>query len=269
MARMSSIPPLQALTATDIVEQSASSPAAQAGLAGAFLTTLALPLLLYLAVQRAGAEELLGLSRLQLIADEHWLLPMSGLSTSLALLLPGLLVETVLYWLGRDRFGRRCYIALASFVLFLQLVDLDLQRSIGRHMFELLEVALQPQGHVAGGSLGNWVRMLLQWAVLALAATSGLSFACRQLGAALMMRLTPLLRRTLGVGAGCLLVALTLAPYLMLSAWRNFALQERAYGTLLVDLRPASQHDDTALTDPLLRELYPRLRESYRSAYPT
>ena len=238
--------------------------------AAGILSTVLLPPLLYVAVQRAGCEELLCVSRLQLILDEHWLLPVAVMSTTLGLLLPGLVLASALLLKGRACLSRRCYIAIASFVVFLVLVDLDLQRSIGRHMIEVLNVALQPQGHVAGGSLAGWARMLVQWAFLAVAGVSAVAVACRELGALLTARLTPLLQRTLSIASGLLLAFLAIGPQLMRDGWRSLGLFERTYGMLLVDLRiGGSERDDTVLTDPVLRNLYPRLRTTYRDAYPT
>lgn len=269
MDRTSWTPALAALTAAESAARSESRPAERWGIASALLTTLLLPPLFYLAVQHAGAEELLGLSRLQLMGDEPWLLPLSMVSTSLALLLPALAIAAVLHRLGRSRLGHRCYVGFASIALFLLLVDLDLQRSIGRHASEVLQVALQPRGHVAGGGLVGWSIMLLKWAVLAFAGTLAVDFGSRQLGAALKARLTPLLQRALNAAACFLLVLLVIGPHVMRDGWRNLGLLERAYGMLLVDLRPpGSQDDDTTLTDPALRELYPQLRKTYRAAFP-
>lgn len=236
---------------------------------GPMLTTLVLPPLLYLAVQRAGAEELLGLSRLQLTGDEPWLLPMAMISTSFALLLPALVVAAVLQWIGRSTLGHRCYVGLASVAMLLLLVDMDLQRSIGRHASEVMQVALQPRGHVAGGGFGAWSLMLLKWALLALVGTLTVAMGCRRLGAAITASLSPLLQRVLNAAMCCLIALLVIGPHAMRDGWRNVALLERVYGMLLVDLRlHGSQDDGAVLADPALRELYPRLSESYQAAFP-
>jgi hypothetical protein len=270
MDRMSSAPALPALAATaDSARQAATHRVW--GFGAALLATLALPFGLYLAMQRSGYEELLGLSRLHLAGEEPWLLPAVIISTSMSLLLPALLLSAGLQLWGRPKLAGRCYVALGSLALFSLLVDLDLQRSIGRHAAEVLHVALQPQGHVAAGhGLGGWAMTLAQWALLALAGSTAVAFVCRELGAALAARLTPLLQRTLGT-AGCLcLAALVIGPQLLRNGWRNLGLLERTYGTLLLDLRlGGSEPDDTQLPDPVLRSLYPRLRETYRTAFPT
>jgi len=273
MSRMSSAPPFAALPGTVTAPRTLSRVAGSSGwsASGALLATLLLPLGLYWGVQRSGVDELLGLSRLQLAGEEPWLLPAVVVSTSTVLLLPALLLATALQRYGRSTLSRRAYLALASLALFLLLLDLDLQRSVGRHITEILQVALQPHGHIAAGAgLGGWLRNLLQWGVLATAGTAVVTFVCQHLASSIQARLTPLLARTLG-GAGCFcLGVLAIGPQVMRDGWRNQTLLERTYGTLLLDLRLGSaEPDDTMLTDPVLRELYPRLRESYRKAFPT
>src|SRR5262245_30082255 len=105
----------------------------------------------YAGVQRSGFAELLGLGRLELRGEEAWLIPSTLLSTSLIALLPALFVAVVLQRCARPRASRIAFLALSSSALFLLLLDLDLLCSFGRHLSEVVRVAREPQGHVAGG----------------------------------------------------------------------------------------------------------------------
>lgn len=232
-------------------------------------STLGLALVAYLGVQRSGFAELLGLANIELRAEEPWLLPASILSTSLVLLAPALALGVTLALSGRPRASRRCFIALASLTLFVLFLDLDLLRSVGRHLSEVARVAMLPEGHVAGGDLGQWARMLAEWCCVALLASSAVAWLAARFARDVAAALSPLLRHVVGWSCGVLALALVAVPHLMHQAWRNTGLHERLYGALLLDLRVApAAADDAAQTDPVLRRLYPRLRHAYRSFFP-
>ncbi len=248
----------------------ASAPASHWGFPAALLATTTLTATLYLGVQRAGFEELLGLARMRFAGEESWLVPACILSTTLIVLLPGLCVAGGLSFLGFRRASRRSFVAFSSVALFLLLLDLDVLRSIGRHLSEIVQVALRPQGHVAGGELVGWAWMLAGWSVLAFVSTAGVTFVAERVVAAASARLTVLVKRTLLVAACASLTAFTPAPRLMHQGWRNTALYERTFGVLFVDLRLGDTAlDDNVHPDPQLQALYPRLRRAYKAAFPT
>lgn len=233
------------------------------------MSTLSLALVAYLGVQRSGFRELLGLSSLQLRGDEPWLLPASIVSTSLVLFTPALVLGVLLARSGRARASRRCFIALASLALFVLFLDLDLLRSVGRHLVEVARVALLPEGHVAGGDLGQWARMLAEWGCVAVVVSWAAAWLAERWVRDVAAALSPLLRRAIGWSGGVLTLALVAAPHLMHQGWRDTALYERVYGALVLDLRvTAAAADDAEQTDPVLRSLYPRLRRAYRAVFP-
>lgn len=227
-----------------------------------------LTLLLYFGVQRAGCEELLGLSRIELAGDESWLVPASVLGTTLTLLLPALCVAVGCLLLGWRRASRGCFVGLSSLAVFLLLLDLDLVRSIGRHLIEVVRVALLPRGEVAAGELGTWLWTLAGWGCLALACGRGVTFIAERAVAAAVAHLTLPLQRVVW-WLGCIgLSALIGVPLLMRDGWRNQALYERLYGIMLVDLRFGHSASDGDVSDPQLKALYARLRQAYKTAFP-
>jgi hypothetical protein len=235
----------------------------------AAVSTLSLALLVYLLVQRSGFDELIGVSRLQLSGEEPWLLPASVISTSVIALLPAGLTALALQRLSLPRASRSCFVGLASVALFLLLLDLDLLRSFGRHLTEVVRIALEPQGHVAGGNPWQWLRSIAAWATLALLSSCGVMRLAERWVPPIVLRLTPLLRRVLGWGLGVLALALVPVPHLMHAGWRAAGLYERVYGALLFDPRLGIGVAAAAEPgDPALRDLARRLHEAYRAAYP-
>jgi hypothetical protein len=149
------------------------------------------------------------------------------------------------------------------------LLDMDLLSSVGRHLTELVAIAWQPHGHVAGGEWASWAVAAAKWSILAVGGAWGVTWACQWLVAALMQRLTPLLRRVVGV-AGIVAVAMVVAaPLLLLQAWRRNPAVERLYASALFDARVGvDSMDDLENLDPGLRRLSPRFRSAYRVAFP-
>jgi hypothetical protein len=88
--------------------------------------------------------------------------------------------------------------------------DLDLLRSIGRHVAEIAAVALQPQGHVAGGALGAWLFMLGKWSFLAVVGTPLVTLACERAVAPVVNVLRPPLRGVVGA-AGLVATSMLIA----------------------------------------------------------
>lgn len=241
------------------------------GMATAVLVALLLPVPLYLGFQRAGFEQLLGLSRVQLAGEEPWLIHAIVLSTSALLLMPAVVGAVVLEHCGQKRGSRRWFLTLSSIAVFALLMDLDLLRSIGRHVWELIEVALLPEGRVAAGKgVRTWLFPIVKWSALSILTTTSLTLACQRLVKTVAPRLTWLVQRTLG-GATCVSLAmLAIAPQSMRDGWRNGPLFERMHGTLFMDTRWSdADANNLAFADPVMRTLYPSLRESYRTAYPT
>lgn len=229
---------------------------------------MALTLLAYIGFQRSGFDELLGFTRLELMGEEPWLVPATILSTTLVLLLPGAAVSGLLAGLGRPRAARYVFIALSSGVMFLIGLDFAILRSFGRHLPEIVQVALQPHGHVAGGELGSWGWMLAQWALVALGASCCTAFACERLIRVTSPRLTPLVGYTLHSATWLVLLSFVAAPHLMRAGWRNSALCERLHGAVLVDLRLPGAMSEDERREPKLRALNQRLQSSYRAAFP-
>lgn len=240
------------------------------GIGPAVVATFGLCLAVYLTVQCAGLEELLGISRITLQGEEWWLVPGSVLSTSFVVLSPGLGLAAVLSLLDKRRSSRRAFVALTSIALFVLMLDLDLLRSVGRHFIDVVRVALQPQGRVAGGDPGQWVRRIAEWGLLSVLGSIGVTWLSEQLTCFIDRCLTPLLRHVFRWSSALFLLALVLGPHLMHQGWRNTGLYERLYGTLLLDLRVSTAAAEAAVqSDPILRELYPRLRHEYKIAFPT
>jgi hypothetical protein len=235
----------------------------------AVTATLGLALLLYALVQRSGFDELIGLSRIRLSGDEPWLVPTTLLSTTLIALLPALAAALSLQRARCLRASRACFIALSSLALFLSMLDLDLMRSFGRHLSEVVHIALQPEGRVAGGNPWQWARTIGTWACLALLGSWSTVLLAERAAQPIARRLTPLLRRAAGWGLGVLAVALVPVPHLMHDGWRSAGLYERLYGALPFDPRLGVGVAQAAEpVDPALRGLAQRLREAYKVAYP-
>jgi phosphoglycerol transferase MdoB-like AlkP superfamily enzyme len=239
------------------------------GIGPAMASCVLLALVVYGVFQRRGFEELLGLSRIQLAGEEPWLVPGTILSTTLIALLPGLAVAGVLVIAGRHRWSRFCFVACSSVALFLVLLDLDLLRSIGRHLTEVVEVALQPQGRLAAGDNdGSWAAMLVEWALVGTATSIVVTFAAEVLVAAAVARVTTLVHRTLALAGALAFLVVLAGPRLMHEGWRNVALYERTYGIMFLELKLADLDFNDFNPDPKLRVLYPRLRDAYRVAFP-
>jgi hypothetical protein len=261
-----SIPPLQSAALTRAF--GAEFSVARWTVAASVTASLLLAVLLFVCVQRPGLIVILTLGETMRPGPEPWLLPLVLISTSLILLAPGVLLAAVIALRGRHRASRLVFIASSSLVMMLAMVDLDLLRSIGRHVAEIARVALQPNGHVAGGGLGAWLLMLGQWFILAVLGTTLVTFACQPLVALITSALTPLLRRVIGAAGVVLTLMAIVAPLLLLQAWRNNAVVERLYASSLIDLRTdPGALDDQGNLDPGLKILYPRLRDAYKVAF--
>ena len=260
---LSSIPP-RAAEASDRAAAGVThwSPAA------AVLATAILSLGVY-ALQRPAFEELLGLSRVALHGEEPWLLPTSVLAASLVAYAPAALVAFTFGRLGKPGASRRTFIALSAVATFLLLLDLDLMRSVGRHLIEVAAFAVRPHGHVAGGDVSRWVPTIALWILVSAVSSWAAAWAAGH-GLRITTRgLTPILRRSLGATGAFLLLLVIAAPQALETGWRNQALHERLYGTLLFDARIGHAVGDAqAAEDPTLAAVAPRWRESYRAAYP-
>jgi hypothetical protein len=246
-----------------------ASPVARWSIGASVISSLALAVLLFACVQRPALSVILTLSETMRPGPEPWLLPIALISTSLILLAPGVALSATLILFARRRTGRATFIALSSLMMMLAMVDLDLLRSIGRHVAEIAAVALQPHGHVAGGGLAGWLIMLGQWSFLALIGTTLVTLACQYLTTLATTLLTPLLRWALGAAGMIATVMLILAPLLLLQAWRNNPVVERLYASSLID--PRTEHgalEDQGNLDPGLKILYPRMRDAYKAAFP-
>jgi len=225
--------------------------------------------LLLLVVQRRSLAELFVLSTNGAPGPDAWLYPAALVSTSLVLLAPSLLVAALLLVAKRSRASRSAFLGLTSLSLLLALLDLDLLCSIGRHLAEITALALQPEGHVAGGSIGGWLAVVLWWATAAILSTLLVTRACQVAVAFVCRRLTPLLRAVVGFAGIALVASAIAAPILLLGAWGNHAVVERLYASALLDVRlHRSASDDPALLDPHLGGLFERLRSSYKAAFP-
>lgn len=223
----------------------------------------------YGGVQRSGFAELLGLRRVALVREEAWLLPLAINCVSLVALSPALLIGAILARAGRVRASRNVFLTLSSLAIFVLLLDLDLQRSVGRHLIEIVHIALQPHGHVAGGGIGGWVVTNLHWAALSFALSLGTTSIAQHLVAAARARLTLVLRVTLEAALWVLVAFATVAPIALENAWRNRAVLERLQGSLILDLRIGGPKlDDPTSVDPALQPLLPKLLAEYRSAFP-
>jgi hypothetical protein len=223
---------------------------------------------LFWAVQRRAFADLLTLAQGGQPGPDAWLLPAALISTSVVVLAPGTLVSMLLALRGRLRASRAVFIGVSSVLMALTLLDIDLLRTIGRHVREIAMIALQPQGHVAGGSVWGWVVVVLQWSVLATLGCTLITLICQQLAALLVRALSPLLRWTAGVAVGVLVAMIVVAPPVLLVAWGNHPLVERLYASALIDVRLDSQGDASSSLDPRMRSLYERVRTSYKNAFP-
>jgi phosphoglycerol transferase MdoB-like AlkP superfamily enzyme len=234
-----------------------------------FASSLVLSVLLFVVVQRRAFEPILALAHKVRPGPDPWLLPLALVSTSLLTLVPGVVVACVLMALGRSKDSRRAFISLASLAMLAALLDIDLLRSVGRHLTELVAIAWQPHGHVAGGEWAAWAVAVAKWSIVAVAGTWLITVACQWLVASLMKRLTVLLRRVVSFAAVVLVAMVVAAPLLLLQTWRRNPAVERLYASALFDSRTyAESPDDMENLDPGLRRLTPRFRSAYRLAFP-
>jgi phosphoglycerol transferase MdoB-like AlkP superfamily enzyme len=227
-----------------------------------------LAVLLFVCVQRQALVIILTLGETMRPGPDPWLLPAALVSISLILLTPGLLITSALALVGRRRASRAIFIALSSLAVAITMIDLDLLRSIGRHVPEIAAVALQRHGHVAGGGLGSWFIMLAQWSVLAVIGTTLVTLVSQHIVYLLATALTPLLKRTLAAAGLVAVLMAILGPVMLLQGWRSNAVVERLYASALFDPRGEfGSVDDQRNLDPGLKVLYPRLRNAYKAAF--
>jgi sulfatase-like protein len=237
--------------------------------AAAVTASVVLSIVLFAGIQRPAFDDILRLAQTMRPGPDAWLLPAALISTSLLLLAPATLASVVLAMLHRPRGSRFVFIGMSSVALTLAMVDLDLLRSIGRHVGELLGIALQPHGHVAGGDLQGWIWMIAQRAVLALLASTAIALLCQWVVSSIIERLSSFLRRCLSATGLVGLFAFNLAPAMLLQAWRNNPLVERIYASAVFDARADSGSEDVPeKLDPGLARLYPRLTTAYKAAFP-
>jgi hypothetical protein len=266
-APIATLPPLPS-DAPAARSRSLASMVAPWTIAAGVTSSVALAVLLFACVQRHALVILLTLGKTMRPGPDPWLLPAALISISLILLTPGLLVTSALALAGRRRASRAAFIALSSLAVALAMIDLDLLRSIGRHVSEIAAVALQPHGHVAGGGLGSWVIMLVQWSVLAAIGTTLVTLVSQYVVHLLATALTPLLRRTLAAAGGVAVLMAIFGPLMLLQGWRNSPVVERLYSSALFDPRGEfGSLDDQGNLDPGLKVLYPRLRDAYKAAF--
>ncbi|HTV22622.1 MAG TPA: sulfatase-like hydrolase/transferase [Polyangiaceae bacterium] len=236
-------------------------------LSAAGVASVALGLVLF-AFQRRALSDLLALSANGTPGPDPWLFPAILVSSSLALLAPSWLVAAAWMLAKRPVASRRSFIAIASLTLLLALLDLDLLRSIGRHLAEIAQLAFEPHGHVAGGGLWGWVVVVLRWAAIATVATALLTRLSQALVDVMSRYLTRLLRAVLAVAGATAMTMAIAAPVLLLSAWGNHAVVERLYASMPIDIRPIHGEDGAGRIDPRLAGLYARLQSSYKAAFP-
>lgn len=237
--------------------------------ATALASSLVLSVLLFVLVQQRTFEPILALAQKARPGPDSWLFPVALISTSLLTLLPAVFTASVLSAVGRSRDSRRAYIALASLAMLAAMVDMDVLSSVGRHLTELVAIAWQPHGHVAGGEWASWAAAVAKWSLLAVGGTWVVTLACQWLVAVLTERLTILLRRVVGV-AGTVAVAMVVAaPLLLMQAWQRNPAVERLYASALFDPRVnVDSIDDLDNLDPVLRRLNSSFRSAYRVAFP-
>jgi arylsulfatase A-like enzyme len=237
--------------------------------AASILSSVCLAVGLFAWVQRPALDNILSLSRTTRPGPDAWLFPAALVSTTLVLLAPGLLLSIGLALTGRRRASRRAFIAMSGLVILMSLLDIDLLRSIGRHLTEIAALAFQPQGHVAGGGTWGWVRAVLKWCAVTAAALAVVTVASQRIVLFVGRWLSPLLKR---VVAGAFAIALSMfitAPVLLLRAWGDHPLVERLYASALIDVRPDNGSlDGPSTLDPRLGDLYRRFRGAYKAAFP-
>jgi phosphoglycerol transferase MdoB-like AlkP superfamily enzyme len=237
-------------------------------IAASATSSVGLAVLLFVCVQRHALAIILTLGETMRPGPDPWLLPAALISISLILLTPGLLIASALVLAGRRRASRAAFVAVSSLAVALAMIDLDLLRSIGRHVPEIAAVALQPHGHVAGGGLGGWFIMLAQWLALAVIGTTLVTLVSQYGVDLLTTALTPLLRYTLAAAGGVAVLMAILGPIMLLQGWRNNPVVERLYSSALFDPRDEfGSLDDQGNLDPGLKVLYPRLRDAYKAAF--
>jgi phosphoglycerol transferase MdoB-like AlkP superfamily enzyme len=267
-ARIATIPPLANAAAAGAVPF-ATSRSTRWTAATAVTSSVVLAVLLFACVQRPALSVILTLGQTMRPGPEPWLLPLALVSTTLIVLAPGALLSAILARLARPRASRSVYLAASSALTALTMVDLDLLRSIGRHVSEIAVVALQPQGHVAGGGLGAWMLVVGKWSFLAVFGTSLVTFACERAVPLVASALTPLLRRTVALASTIAVLMAITAPLLLLQAWRNNPVVERLYASSLIDPRGEyGSVEDQGNLEPGLRDLYSRFRNAYKAAFP-
>jgi hypothetical protein len=237
-------------------------------IAASVVSSVTLAFLLYFSFQRAALAEILTLWSTAKPGPDYWLLPASVITTTLLLLAPGVLLGIPLVLLGRPRAGKRTFIGMSSALVAMVLVDLELMRSVGRHLSEITELALQPNTHVAAGNAWGWTWLVLTKVGVAIFGTVMISSACGVLTAHVERRLSRLLRRVIGTGGLVALVMCSPAPMFLLAAWGNHPLVERLYGNSVVDIRPGfGLNEASTPRDPRLADLHTRMRKSYKAAY--
>lgn len=236
---------------------------------GAAVAAMPVLALVLVAFQRRALAELFELSISGGPGPDAWLYPAALFSTSLVLLSPSVLVSAVLALARRPRASRAAFVSIASSTLLLAFLDLDLLGSVGRHLGEIAMLAVQPQGHIAGGSAWSWALVVLGWATMALLSTVLVTGLCQRLMVVARARLTALARKVLAAATATTLSMLAVAPVLLLDAWGPHPVVERLYASALFDIRPRrGGSENPANLEPRLRGLYERLLSSYQAAFP-
>lgn len=238
-------------------------------IAASVVSSVSISLLLYAFFQRPALGDILALGMATKPGPDYWLLPASVIATTIILLMPVVSLTWLLILVGRRYAAERTFVGGCTIIVAAIMVDLDLMRSIGRHLFEVAEFASQPHAHVAAGGAWGWALLVLKRVCTAFLGTLLASALCRAVTAYGAQKLSRLLRGAIGGGGLVAVVMAVPAPTLLLAAWGNHPLVERLYGSSLVDIRPGfALADDPTPSDPRLVELYARMRKSYKAAYP-
>src|SRR5690606_24654103 len=108
--------------------------------------TALLSALTFFGFQRPGVGGVLALARETRSGPDPWLLAAALAATTFVVLSPALVAAGVLTALGRPRASRAVFLAGASLGMFVLLLDIELLRSVGRHLDELARIALGPRG---------------------------------------------------------------------------------------------------------------------------
>ena len=225
--------------------------------------------LVYWAAERSAFQALFGTAHLAVTPTESALMVATALATTWTAMLPILTVAGVCLALRRRRIGFAVFVVGLVVVHSMVVYDVQLYRTFGLHMLDLVAFARLPHGGAVAGSAAQWAWLIAKWGFMVLVVSLGLTYGTVRAVRSSLGRTSRSLQVFVGVLIGVLLVVATFVPHEMGNFWRHPVFRERHYGLLAFDLRRDAQTDSVStMQDPGLSALSEGMQRRYLRYFP-